>query len=125
MKTYFISGHLDLTEAEFAEHYVPRLAACVEEGAAFVVGDARGCDRMTQLFLRGAHVRVFHMFEEPRNNACGFPTTGGFGNDKDRDAAMTLASDADIAWVRPGRERSGTAANLARRGEISAGRTRP
>jgi hypothetical protein len=30
-------------------------------------------------------------------------------------AAMTPASTFDIAWVRPGRERSGTAKNLLRR----------
>jgi hypothetical protein len=55
------------------------------------------------------------MLEKPRNNVGGFPTIGGFGSDDARDAAMTAASDADIAWVRPGRTSSGTAANLARR----------
>ncbi len=29
---------------------------------------------------------------------------------------MTAASTEDLAWVRPGREKSGTAKNLARRG---------
>jgi len=43
------------------------------------------------------------------------PPMGGFTTDDERDAAMTMASDADIAWVRPGRKKSGTAKNLARR----------
>jgi hypothetical protein len=118
MMTYFVSGHLDLTMDEFREHYVPRLEVAVREEAAFVVGDARGCDRMTQMYLKDAHalrVQVFHMFEAPRHNANGFPTVGGFQTDSARDEAMTNHSNADIAWVRPGRKNSGTAANLARR----------
>jgi hypothetical protein len=55
------------------------------------------------------------MLDRPRNNVNGFPTVGGFPTDETRDAAMTAASDEDIAWVRPGRRHSGTAANLARR----------
>lgn len=120
MTTYFVSGHLDLTMEEFRDHYAPRIAAAIaaDSDAAFVVGDARGCDLMAQICLRDARalrVQVFHMFERPRNNVGGFPTVGGFATDSARDAAMTDASNADIAWVRPGRTRSGTAANLARR----------
>lgn len=118
MTTYFVSGHLDLTLEEFREHYAPRITAAIARNASFVVGDARGCDLMTQLCLRDARalrVQVFHMLEAPRNNVGGFPAVGGFASDDARDAAMTAASDADIAWVRPGRARSGTAANLARR----------
>jgi hypothetical protein len=118
MKTYFISGHLDLTVDEFREHYAPRIAAAIAEESAFVVGDARGCDLMAQLYLRderALRVQVFHMFESPRNNVGGFPLVGGFPTDEARDEVMTTRSDADIAWVRPGRKNSGTAANLARR----------
>jgi hypothetical protein len=56
-----------------------------------------------------------HMFTSPRNNLGGFPTRDGFDSDAEHDRALTEASDRDIAWVRPGRERSGTARNLARR----------
>ena len=118
VKTYFVSGHLDITVDEFREHYAPRIAAAIAEEAAFVVGDARGCDLMAQLYLRDARVlrvQVFHMCTAPRNNVGGFPTIGGFQTDRDRDEAMTERSVADIAWVRPGRKSSGTAANLARR----------
>lgn len=119
MPTYFISGHLDLTRAEFDEHYVPQIDAALAGDAKFVVGDARGADCLAQMYLsrRKASARVFHMLEGPRNNS-GFPTVGGFQDDGARDAAMTAASDADIAWVRPGREKSGTARNLQRRDSL-------
>jgi hypothetical protein len=117
MSMYFISGHLDLTAEEFAEHYQPQLDAALAEGAAFVVGDARGADALAQAYLSGktTHVTVYHMFERPRHNLGAFPTCGGFSSDTERDQAMTSASTDDLAWVRPGRERSGTARNLQRR----------
>lgn len=115
-KTYFVSGHLDLTALEFLIHYAPRLRTAINEGALFVVGDAKGCDHRVQQFLKamGGQATIYHMHRTPRNNE-GFPTKGGFPNDVARDEAMTAASDDDIAWVRPGREDSGTAKNLARR----------
>lgn len=117
MATVFVSGHLDLSEAEFQEHYAPRLEAAAAEGCDFVVGDARGADHRFQRLAaaEGWRVTVYHMFEAPRFNE-GFPTRGGFDSDGARDEAMTQASDRDVAWVRPGREKSGTAKNLRRRG---------
>ena len=118
----FVSGHLDLSPEEFGEHYEPALRAGMARGSAFVVGDARGADAMAQAFLAAAgweRVTVFHMFDAPRHNVGGAPTLGGFTSDKSRDAAMTAASTADLAWVRPGREKSGTARNLARRTQVS------
>ena len=114
---YFISGHLDLKPVEFDIRYRPQIDAAIAEGAMFVVGDARGADTMAQRYLkeRGVvDVWVYHMLDGPRNNT-GFRTNGGYRSDDDRDAALTRASDRDIAWVRPGREDSGTAKNLARR----------
>ena len=114
---YFVSGHLDLTDDEFAAHYAPAIDEARARGGRFVVGDARGADLLFQRHAR-AHalaVTVFHMFERPRNNVGEFATVGGFTSDDARDAAMTAASSRDIAWVRPGRERSGTARNLERR----------
>lgn len=121
MTVYFISGHLDLTPGEFQEHYVPRLElALAEAGSTFIVGDARGTDAMTQAWLVARGVGndrgcVYHMFATPRNHVTPLATQGGFGSDRQRDEAMTQASDMDIAWVRPGRESSGTAKNLSRR----------
>lgn len=116
-KTFFISGHLDLTPGEFAAHYVPPIRDAVADGARFVVGDARGADTMAQALLMelGATVTVFHMYDAPRNNLRPWTTVGGFLSDSARDEAMTEASSADIGWVRLGREKSGTAKNLARR----------
>lgn len=121
MTTYFVSGHLDITIDEAHEHYRPRITQAIAEGATFVVGDAKGADWLAQAFLkgRGAKATVFHMFKKPRHNE-GFPTKGGFESDLARDIAMTEASDADIAWVRPGREGGGTALNLARRSGVEA-----
>lgn len=120
MTTYFISGHLDLSAEEFGAHYAPAIdAALAKQGACFVVGDARGADARGQAYLAerasAAQVTVFHMLTAPRHNQGGFSTRGGFGSDAERDQALTAASERDIAWIRPGRERSGTARNLARR----------
>lgn len=128
MRHVFVSGHLDLTNEEFVEHYAERLRAARLDGdsapnlTVFHVGDARGADIMAQEFLEGlrAPVIVYHMLVAPRN-ICGRPhqIIGGFTSDKERDEAMTAATTEDIAWVRPGREKSGTAKNLARRGEVT------
>lgn len=122
MTTYFISGHLSLTPEEFTEHYQPRIDQAIKDGAHFVVGDARGADAMAQEYLSGQlgetaadRVTVFHMFDYPRNCADYLQVEAGYTSDELRDHAMTVASDADIAWVRPGREKSGTAENLNRR----------
>ncbi len=125
----FISGHLDLTSEEFGQHYVPELHRLVQAKCTFVVGDARGCDDMAQRWfdasfpLGGAPLTVYHMFDTPRVHGASsglttaevYPCVGGFKSDRERDAAMTAASTKDLAWVRPGREKSGTAKNLARR----------
>lgn len=90
--------------------------AALSRGESFVIGDARGTDALAQSYLLGrtTAVVVYHMFAAPRNNV-GFPTVGGFESDEARDARMTADSDQDIAWVRPGREKSGTQKNLNRR----------
>lgn len=119
----FVSGHLDLTQEEFNEHYLPQLQEAAVEGAAFIVGDARGADTLTQTWLRheGYHdFLVFHMLVSPRNNLGAAECLGGFPSDTARDTAMTAASTRDIAWVRPGREDSGTARNIRRRSPAGA-----
>ena len=116
-KTAFVSGHLDLTEEEFSTRYQPHIEELRAQGFAFVVGDAQGADLLFQRYAaaQGLAVTVFHMFEAPRNNAGGFAAVGGFTSDAARDQAMTAASEVDVAWVRTGREKSGTAKNLKRR----------
>ena len=97
-------------------HYQQPIHQALARGDEFVIGDARGADMMAQQYLLGKTdcVVVYHMFTSPRNNA-GFTTRGGFQSDAERDQQMTLDSDQDIAWVRPGREKSGTQQNLDRR----------
>lgn len=125
--TAMISGHLNLTEEEFKEHYEPLLWRAVRSGHAFVVGDAPGADAMAQEFLsqrlRRISVTVYHCarFPSPRNNIGDFPVIAVGDSQTAKDKAMTLASDYDIAWVRPGREDSGTARNLARRQKLTGG----
>lgn len=113
----FISGHLDVTESEFNEHYIPLIDKALADGCSFVIGDARGADRMAQQYLNGKtkDVVIFHMFELPRYNEGSWNTKGGYQTDNDRDSAMTKASDFDLAWVREGKEKSGTAKNVNRR----------
>lgn len=115
--TVFVSGHLDLTQKEFEEYYIAPLLYAVDQGYSFVVGDARGADSKAQKYLesKGADITIYHMFDFPRHSVFGAKLIGGFQNDDERDAAMTLNSDYDIAWVRPGREGSGTHKNLLRR----------
>ena len=122
---FYVSGHLDLTEEEFREHYVPKLEEALKEpGATFVVGDARGADAMAQAWLaeKNAPVTVFHMFVAPRNNVGENALKGGFETDLARDEAMTAASTDDIAWAR--HRRSNTWKNLERRSAVNRERER-
>ena len=133
-KTWFVSGHLDLTEHEFDEHYKPTLLRYLRAGDSFIVGDAPGAALLAQRYLsehvglrlfpvcqaRADVITVYHMLALPRHNPEGLPTVGGFLSDRARDEAMTAASDGDVAWVRPGREKSGTASNLKRRAKALA-----
>jgi hypothetical protein len=120
----YISGHLKITETEFAEHYSAPINIAILQDCDFVVCDARGVDTMAQGYLArvigegSPRVTVYHMMDKPRNNVGKFKTQGGYKNDTERDSACTYASDCDIAWVRPGREESGTAKNIQRRKEI-------
>lgn len=119
-KIYFVSGHRDITFEEFVRHYGPLLHKAVREpGVKFVVGDYEGVDSYTQIFFRlqafRPDVTVYHMGDKPMRHAGWFKCVGGFLTDESRDAAMTSISHEDIAWVRPGKEDSGTAINLRRR----------
>ncbi len=131
----FISGHLDLSEQEFSEHYAQPVLEAIQKGAEFVIGDCRGCDTIAQQFLHDQHVTnvtIYHMFDQPRNNRGHWKTIGGFRFDAERDAGMTRASNCDILWVRSREEQqyrlgskfnpkriSGTEQNRLRREKMS------
>lgn len=118
----FISGHRDVTDEEFKEHYAPLLDKAIDRGDNFVVGDYYGVDIMAQEYLASKsvakeRVTVCHMFTAPRNIADAYAECvhGGFQDDIDRDSYMTWHSDYDIAWIREGKASSGTAQNVIRR----------
>lgn len=134
---HFVSGHIDLTEHEFNEHYKDKIYRAAAMGHYFIVGDAAGCDTMAQRFINNLtpYMSIYHMLERPRNRFGAMNgLVGGFASDEERDSAMTEASDVDIAWVRnrctccfkgsmlrhesqvcKKKIRSGTAKNLQRR----------
>lgn len=121
--TYFISGHRNITEEEFSK-YKAVLTELVNNkpDVLFVVGDYEGVDILAQNFLvddllfSPQQITVYHMFESPRNiNPKITHTVGGFETDEDRDAAMTMASSHDIAFIRNHTKWSGTGQNILRR----------
>lgn len=118
-KTAFISGHRDLTPAEFAQHYEPLIDKAIEKRHLFVVGDASGADSMAQKYL-AQHISedgitVYHAGMKARNLYGMFNIQGRYHSQTEKDKAMTAVSGYDIAWVRPGKEMSGTARNISRR----------
>nr|DAN43748.1 MAG TPA: YspA [Caudoviricetes sp.] len=122
--TYFISGHRDITEEEFKKYYIPAIYSAYYEDldfAGFVVGDYEGVDKMAMDYITKnlpCELIIFHMFENPRNtpeDESRVIYVGNYTTDEERDAAMTMASDIDIAFVREGRWDSGTAQNIKRR----------
>lgn len=122
-KVAFVSGHRDLTEEEFDEHYKRQLQHAAWSGHHFVVGDYHGADIMVQRYLHDvlgvdkSRVTVYHMGDKPMQIVPEYEgsTTGGFKTDTERDAAMTWNSDYDIAWIRTGKYDSSTAQNVIRR----------
>lgn len=125
MTTAMISGHLDITIEEFRTHYMHAIQVALNKGHNIVVGDAPGVDQLAQavLFVWGArNVTVYYnaQWEKPRNNIGQWSTIGVGSRPSDKDAIMTLSSSYDIAWVRPGKKRSGTAGNIARRKQMLA-----
>lgn len=118
---YFISGHGWLTSEQFNLYYVPVLERilALDADPKFVVGDFKGVDTFAQHYLAykglAEKVTVYHMFSKPRHIAdkMHMNTVGGFKSDEERDAAMTAASDFDIAFVF--RDNSGTEKNIMRR----------
>ena len=130
MRTFFVSGHVDLSEEQFTAHYTKPLTAAMAERAAFVVGDSQGADIMAQRYIAArssaAEVTVYHLGSTPEcvEESSAVSTRGGFATHDDKDAAMTGASDVDIAWVRSPEEQlalygenyvTGTEKNILRR----------
>ena len=120
-RIFFISGHRDITQDEFEKFYLDTIDKLSENPlVSFVVGDCNGVDFMAQQALSELvtpdRVTVYHMFTKPRNLANKkFKLKGGYKSDIARDSAMTQDSTDDLAWIRKGKENSGTAQNILRR----------
>lgn len=115
-RTAFISGPLDASDSYFRCHYESRIQTAIRAGESFVVGPVAGIDAMALSFLLQSGVQPqnitvymahFEYYDEQRRlafEALGFnvelvgPVTA---TTKDRDAAMTTASDYDILRYRP------------------------
>ncbi|KAF2501489.1 hypothetical protein BU16DRAFT_426794, partial [Lophium mytilinum] len=134
----FISGHIDITTAQFHTQYASHLDTAIAHGDTFIMSNAGGADTMGLAYLRDHGVapdRITIYMHMPRANrklnatqkeGYGIRVVQGYHNE--RDAAMTEESDYDILWVRdeadtaklyggkyrPGRV-SGTQKNMDRR----------
>jgi hypothetical protein len=122
--TYFISRHGNLHFEEWMMHYKPLIDNALMRHSSFIIGDFRGADVFSAEYLKNKteRVTIVHCFSKPRYkvDVIDLPSAkwvyrGGFTNEFARDASMTEWSDADIAWVRAGKETSGTAQNVQRR----------
>jgi hypothetical protein len=138
----FVSGHVEIEQADFILHYKAELDKAVAEGHHFVIGNAKGVDTLALQYLlveqkvdpKSITVFVFDRYRNQEEIAklyqekCKVHTRTGFASYTDRDKAMTLASDYDIAWVRDvetakklygqdwtASKKSGTQLNLERR----------
>lgn len=123
-KTYFISGHGNITFEEWTENYKSLIDKALGENAHFILGDFKGTDVLSMEYLKDKtqNVTIVHCFSKPRYKPDTFdlPSScwkfeGGFKSDEERDMYMTQHSNEDIAWVRKGKENSGTAKNIKRR----------
>lgn len=141
---YFVCGPLELTEAQFAEHYIPRLReAAADPSSTFVLGLALGADAQALQYLvrelKVAHSRItVHALDIARNKAqtgplkkLGHTVRATFSNHEECDASMAALAHRIIAWERPAAETkrvceakgivyrpdriSGTTKNLARK----------
>jgi hypothetical protein len=60
-RTAMISGHVDISPADFATHYVPAIDLAISRGDRFILGDARGTDMLAlNHLLRHAGPGVKH-----------------------------------------------------------------
>ena len=147
-KTYFVSGHLDLTDSEFKDQYVPLLLEIYGTECTFVMGNAPGADTKTLRWLLNdakiepsrisiyAYSKNVKKLEQDiqlfKKLGVQIVLDAAWQSATDRDAAMTRASTHDIAWVRSKEEQqkllgkkydpnwiTGTQANLIRRTTVT------
>jgi len=141
-QTYFISGHVDISQEDFNKYYRDKIMEAVSNpNSMFVVGNAPGADIMAQYLLIDLlkddngldRICVYHCGSTPSIIAdTRLKTIGGFKTHEEKDRSMTLASNIDIAYVRSHEDSkklygkkfrpnriSGTQKNLDRRASIN------
>ena len=116
----FVSGHMDITPEQLAQHYLPRLDKALAQGHLFVIGDAKGVDASALAYLLSQsdkypdiRQRITVHLSRPQRlseyQVMGVRTecTSERYDKKDprarhlnRDARMTQASEYDILWAR-------------------------
>ena len=109
--TIFVAGYANLTDEEFATHYIPRLDDYLAEKrnpAIFVLQDEPGAATMVALHLRdkGATAQNVHVYRCQRGGSDGRLATGG--NDDafkgytvfDINGGPAARDDAILAMVR-------------------------
>lgn len=127
---YFISGHLDLTQQEFDDHYkelIDKVLLEEKEGVRFVLGNARGCDSLALTYLltpkgrnsvgdiiplHGHRITVYiYAYPKQREHSIvnqyleyEVGVCHGYDTCIERDAAMTKESTHDIVWQRSAEE---------------------
>jgi predicted house-cleaning noncanonical NTP pyrophosphatase (MazG superfamily) len=130
-KTYFISGHIDITEEQFNKYYRDKIIeAASNPNNKFVIGSAPGVDYMTQQLLVKLlenepggldRISVYHRGKIPETLAdCRLKTIGGFASHDQKDSAMTMISDIDIAYVRSEQESKKLYGNIYQADRISS-----
>lgn len=130
-RTAMISGHIDISEAKFLQHYRTALDSAITDGNSFVLANADGADALSLRYLLHHGVtpsRITIYLRAPpaargkhkSRTACedgdaeadvvqryweeGFMVRSIVGSYTERDAAMTRESDYDILWLRPEEE---------------------
>lgn len=123
--TYFISGHRDLTEEEFNIHYASKIrkSNAQSPSCGYILGDASGCDKLAQEFLRKIGVSpericIHHVESKQPANKYKY-NLHSHSTESARRNYMTHVSTSDIAWVRPGCEDSEVRNNILRRRELN------
>lgn len=109
-----VSGHINLQDKEFQQHYIPALDKAITRGDDFYLGGANGADTMAAQYLISKGVKpskitifIYEKYSEAEEEArivaqqMAVIIVSGFSSYTDRDATMTQKSDYDIAWVRP------------------------
>lgn len=136
-----VSGHMDLTDCEYAANYAREIECAAARGARFVVGHAQGADsfalaHLKRLGLGRDRVTVFLPKTSPHRiydlSKLDFTVRVEGTSALQRDCAMTRRSTRDIAWIRSAEDQrilmkdkydpsfvSGTQRNLDRRGVVA------